>query len=378
MGRRTYREVDGERVEGTWRHIFTRNMDMYFLTDMIIYADGAIDCGTGGLTDLDGLRELLRCGRVAVTLTEGGRASAHHVASWRFLEPQTWVDAENLVGEAADEIDRLNGRPDSIGRCLQAVNDYLADMSESNRLAVRERYLAIPKHLRVYALGDMDHKDGPLRALITGIGAPLHGDPNGRIVTAETHANAIEYFRERDLAVARWEAQVPADGPERSQAATVTIPQTVYPKGWPETPGIEVLQNDYPTAINVRGRSYPTVTHAYWALSSSDPESRDRIAAAERGFDAKKLAENAPRHDGWPAARLAVMAELLRAKYTQNMLAAETLRATGDARLIYVSFDSAYWASGGKRGTNWIGRLLEVVRSELVAVELGLSAAATS
>ena len=76
--------------------------------------------------------------------------------------------------------------------------------------------------------------------------------------------------------------------------------------------------------------------------------------------------------------RLAVMAELLRAKYTQNMLAAETLRATGDARLIYVSFDSAYWASGGKRGTNWIGRLLEVVRSELVAVELGLSAAASS
>jgi hypothetical protein len=127
--------VDGDRVEGTWRHIFTRNMDMYFLADMIIYADGAIDCGTGGLTDLDGLREQLRCGRVAVTLTEGGRASAHHVASWRFLEPQTWVDAENLVGEAADEIDRLNGRPDSIGRCLQAVNDYLADTSESNRLA---------------------------------------------------------------------------------------------------------------------------------------------------------------------------------------------------------------------------------------------------
>ncbi len=34
--------------------------------------------------------------------------------------------------------------------------------------------------------------------------------------------------------------------------------------------------------------------------------------------------------------------------------------------------------SGGKPGTNWIGRLLEVVRSELVAVELGLSSAASS
>jgi len=36
--------VDGQRVEGTWRHVFVRNWDRYFLTDLIVYADGAIDC----------------------------------------------------------------------------------------------------------------------------------------------------------------------------------------------------------------------------------------------------------------------------------------------------------------------------------------------
>ncbi|GAB3956328.1 hypothetical protein GCM10027614_68200 [Micromonospora vulcania] len=202
------------------------------------------------------------------------------------------------MGEAADEIDRLNGRPDSVGRCLQAVDDYLADRSEANRLLIRERYLAIPQHLRVYALGDMDRKDFPLRALISDIGAPLHGDPDGRIVKAETHAAAIEYFRERDVDIARWEAQVPADGPEGSLAAPVTIPYAVYPRGWPEERGIEVLQNNYPAPIKVRGRSYPTVTHAYWALSTGDPTWQERIVAAERAYDAMKLAEDAPRHEG--------------------------------------------------------------------------------
>ena len=32
-GRRTYRNVDGQRVEGIWRHIFIRNADVYFLTE---------------------------------------------------------------------------------------------------------------------------------------------------------------------------------------------------------------------------------------------------------------------------------------------------------------------------------------------------------
>ncbi|MGI5215411.1 DUF7638 domain-containing protein [Plantactinospora sp. CA-290183] len=52
---RAHRDVNGQRVEGTWRHIFVRNADNYYLTDLVIYPDGAID-GTGRLTISTGWR----------------------------------------------------------------------------------------------------------------------------------------------------------------------------------------------------------------------------------------------------------------------------------------------------------------------------------
>lgn len=374
MHRRTYRNVDGERVEGTWRHAFTRNGDTYYLTDLVVYADGAIDCG-GGLTDLNGLREKLACGCVATTLPEGAQASAHHVANWKFSEPQTWIDADMLAGEVADEIDRLNNRPDSTGRCMLAVNAYLADMTEENRLTVRARYLEIPEHMRQYALGDMDHLDRPLRILITDLGQSTYtrwpGDPTFT-VTQESRAGAIEYFRERDASIAKWEARVPADGPERPEAATLTLSRTYFPNGWLADPGIKVLQNDYPATITINGRDYPSVIHAYWALSTRDPDAHDKIATAPRAYEAGKLAEHAPRRANWPAARLAVMAGLLRAKYAQHPDLAQVLLATADARIIYTDVDSAYWVASGQQGTNWVGRLLEVIRSELAATGITL------
>ncbi|MFD6565782.1 NADAR family protein [Micromonospora profundi] len=141
---------------------------------------------------------------------------------------------------------------------------------------------------------------------------------------------------------------------------TLTIPKTVYPQGWPDPPGVEVLQNDYPAVIAVGDNTYPSVTHAYWALSTPDPHWHDQITAAPRGYDASKLAEQAPRRADWASARLAVMAALLRAKYTQHPQMAQTLLASGDAHIVYVDF-SAYWSVGSERATNWIGRLLEVI-----------------
>lgn len=376
MRRRTFRDADGERVEGIWRHVFTRNGDTYLLTDLVVYADGAIDSGTGTLTDLDGLREQLRWGPISASLQGGARvgeqdASARHIATWRFTEPHAWIDADMLVGEVADEIDRLNSRPDSTDRCLLAVQAYLAEMTEENRLAVRDRYLAIPEHLRTYALGDLDHNDAPLRTLIADLGEPLPGCPDC-VVTEARRAEAVDYFRDRELPVAEREDRPPADGPERAEAPTLTIYRAVYPGGWPAERGIEVLQNDYPAGITVHGRTYPSVTHAYWALSTSNPQTHDQIAAAPRAHDAVRLAEQAPRRTGWPAARLAVMAGLLRAKYTQHPRLAQTLLDTGDARIIYTDLDSAYWVASRRQGTNWIGRLLEVIRSELAAAEAGI------
>jgi predicted NAD-dependent protein-ADP-ribosyltransferase YbiA (DUF1768 family) len=370
--RRAYRHVDGQHVEGTWRHIFVRNAGNYYLTDLVIYADGAIDTGTGGLTDLNGLEQLLRTGRVATTFDNGAWASAHHLARWQFAEATCAIDAEMLLGEVADEIDRLNDRPDSTGRCLQAVQIYLSEATEDNRLRIRQRYLAIPEHLRIYALGDMDSRDWPLKVLATAIGDTAEGDYEDEVATPALHAEAVEYFRDRELHRATASARIPADGPDRPETATLTLYH-----GRQDHPDNAVLQNGYPASLTIGGKTYPTVTHAYWALSTDDPSWCERIAAAPDTYETVELAERAPRRPGWPAARLAIMTQLLRAKFEQHPSMARTLLATGDARIIYTALGSAYWTATGEQSSNWIGRLLEVVRSELAALDTGIAIPAT-
>ncbi|MET7397052.1 NADAR family protein [Dactylosporangium sp. NPDC005572] len=356
--RRTYRIVDGEQIEGTWRPIFIRNGSSYFLTDLLMFADGAIYCWDW--VDLDGLREKLRSGWVATQLEPGVPASAHHLASWRLDEPRMWVTAEELLGEVADEIDQLNDRPDSTGRCLQALDRYLGTRSEQDRATLLTAYLAIPEHLRHYALGDMDAKDWPLRVLCAPIGEHT---TDGVLVTEEMHAEAHEYFAERDRSVQAWHDHRPVDAPEQAQDPTVKL-ATI-----PGAPGVECLRNEYSTTIDIAGDTYASAVHAYWALATTDEAARAAIRATTSALAVERAVGPAPLRPDWPHLRLAAMHAVLRAKFNQHPDLADVLVATGDGRIDY-SLASPYW-SGGAKGRNWLGRLLELVRSELVAERAG-------
>src|SRR3982074_1551293 len=144
--RRTHRTVDGERIEGTWRPVFIYNVGTYHLADLIIYADGIIDCW--GPVPFETFVDKVRTGWVATQIKEGAPGSALHLASWKFAEPVT-LSAEMLIGEVADEIEQLNGRPTSSERCMQAVERFVADQSEENRARLAEAYAAIPAHVRM-------------------------------------------------------------------------------------------------------------------------------------------------------------------------------------------------------------------------------------
>jgi predicted NAD-dependent protein-ADP-ribosyltransferase YbiA (DUF1768 family) len=365
---RIYRVADGEQIEGTTRPIFIRNGDTYFLTDLRVYADGAIWCWEP--VDLAGLREKLRTGWVATSLPPGARASAHHLASWRFSEPQMWVTAEEILGEVADDIDTLNGRPDSTARCHRALARYLESRSEPDQIALREAYQAIPGHMRVYALGDMDAKDWPLRVLCAADGERLQ--PGGERVTPQMRQRAFGYFAENPVRAGETPSRIHPDGPEGADSPTVHVSQRFFPKGWPASPGPLALRNEYPAPVVIASVSYPSVAHAYWALSVTSPADHDRIREATSPYEAERLAGEALIRPGWPAARLAVMASLLRAKFAQHPQLAATLLATGDARIQY-AVSSLYWATHGSKGRNWMGRLLELVRAELAAEHAGIS-----
>ncbi|MEW2555117.1 NADAR family protein [Streptomyces zhihengii] len=133
-----------------------------------------------------------------------------------------------------------------------------------------------------------------------------------------------------------------------------------------------MLRNDFPAPIVFAGESYASVLHGYWALSVADVADRGRIRDAGSGREAHDLGGRATHRSDWPDVRLAVMAELLRAKFTQHPELARVLLSTGDARISYTGFsESPFWRDvPDGRGRNWMGRLLELTRSELVARQL--------
>jgi predicted NAD-dependent protein-ADP-ribosyltransferase YbiA (DUF1768 family) len=351
--------VDGIRVEGVAERVFVRNFDTYYLADLIIYADGLLDTGSGPLTDLAGLREELLSGRVTIAPEPGAEGSGPY-ANWRFTDVTTWVGPDMFVAEVADRIDRLNDRPISADRCRAALESYLADATEPNRLAVRERYLAVPEHRRRATLGR--RVDAALQVLTADLGSTLLSPGEGRpdhLVTPESHAWAITVIREegrRHATVldgnASHAARRLADGPAEAPAFTLV--------GWRKPEKQLGLHNNDPVPVTVDGVDHPTVTHAYWALATGDPQ---RILAEPDPHAVIRLGQQLPIGDGWPARRLAVMTELLRAKFQQHPELVAVLAETGESPILYQDvFTSDFWTAGG---ANWTGRLLQLIRSEL-------------
>lgn len=335
------------------------------MDDLFAYADGSIRAQDW--TDLEGLRELLESGRLAPR-DPAGPERPSEPSTWRSRVPEPWT-VDGFVAEAADEIERLSGRPTTSDRCWDAVRRFHEDPSERNRLLLRDAYLAVPPHRRIYVLGDMDLQDRPLRILVTDIGTAVSGD--GPVVTAEMRRESLGYFdsmdkgirRERETFDALW-----SDGPAGAGSPAVTLNETVYPNGMPEDVGDFVLRNEYPVPVEYGGRTYPSIVHAYWALAAADPADHDRIRDAPSVREAREFGGRAEHHTDWPIVRTAVMADLLRAKFGGHPDLAATLLATGDARISYTGlYDSPFWRDAGPReGRNWTGRLLELIRSELV------------
>ncbi|MCF3131153.1 hypothetical protein [Streptomyces olivochromogenes] len=108
---------------------------------------------------------------------------------------------------------------------------------------------------------------------------------------------AVCYFEER----ARWTAErpsrIPADGPATSHAPAVKLNHS-YPQERVADPGTRGLRNDYPAPVVVAEVAYPSVAHAYWALSVADPAVGDAVARADTGDAARGLAAEAPRREG--------------------------------------------------------------------------------
>ncbi|WP_327255643.1 NADAR family protein [Streptomyces sp. NBC_01244] len=364
----TFRISDGETIDGAWRLVWWKHdfQDDYYPEDLFVYADGRITRGHYDATDLVGLGKLLASGKVALAPPDG-REWTPKPSKWLARYPEPLTDESFLV-EVADEISRLAGRPTTVDLLMEAVLAYRRETTEANRSLLREAYLAVPAHRRVFVLGDMDQQDRPLRILVTDLGEPVDGD--GPVATPEMHQDSLDYFADGDASVERAERERAvryADAPAGDPQPPVVLRETVYTRGWPAKLGDFALRNDYDAPFTYEGETYPTVVHGYWALFAADRADHDRIRAAASAREARELGAAASGSADWPARRLAVMAGLLRAKFDQHPRLAELLVATGEGSILYGGSDAPFWHEGPRGGRNWTGRLLELIRSELFA-----------
>jgi ribA/ribD-fused uncharacterized protein len=244
---------------------------------------------------------------------------------------------------------------------------------------LRDAYLAVPEHNRVFLLGDMDARDMPIRVLAVAVGDYPLGMPaesGGEIVTEEWRAEMLDYFRDRDVAQRKWTEETndnDPDGPREpgSEASTIHRFGGSFEggRGWMKLEGNAYLSNDAPIPVLIDGIEYQSATHAYWALSTPDPDAQRRIAAAKNPIEARRQGTSAPRRPRWPEQRLAAMSRVVREKFRQHPDLADRLKATGTARLVDGASSSGVFWGAGETGRNWHGRILEIVRSELLAAE---------
>lgn len=127
------------------------------------------------------------------------------------------------------------------------------------------------------------------------------------------------------------------------------------------------LSNFDASDVEMDGKIYSTVEHAYQAAKSLDEDERERIRTAPTPGVAKKLGRKVALRADWEEVKLTIMEDLLRKKFSNDNLK-EKLLATKGMLLIEGNYwgDSFWGVDHKKGGQNHLGKLLMKIRDEMV------------
>ena len=124
------------------------------------------------------------------------------------------------------------------------------------------------------------------------------------------------------------------------------------------------LSNFYRTEIDYKGRSYPTLEHAYQAAKTLDEAEHEKIRTAPNPAASKKLGRDCTLREDWEEIKISVMEELLRLKFNDSELK-EKLLSTGDDELVEGNWwGDIFWGVCKGKGENNLGKLLMKIRGE--------------
>jgi hypothetical protein len=140
-----YREQDGNTIKGVGVYAYIHNGDKYFLTQVIIYEDGIIDCWE--LVDLDGLEKKVRQGWIVTNLPIGTVITLPFMAPGESatLNRATGDDEVEFVKLVRDELNELQGKPTTRQEWDKAVESWRESKTAGTQQAALEAYERIPK-----------------------------------------------------------------------------------------------------------------------------------------------------------------------------------------------------------------------------------------
>ena len=154
---------------GALRHFQVRDRSLHLVKIQLFEDDSARIFGGAEVQSLDfaSLTKRLAdpdCSRLPDV---GDRVVIEGLVNFTAGEWTYRVDPDQLFAEIQDLHDQVHGRPGKIRECLAAFRDYLAKQSTETLEKLRQKYEAVPAHLRAYC-GDMDVKDVPIKLILYG------------------------------------------------------------------------------------------------------------------------------------------------------------------------------------------------------------------
>lgn len=117
----------------------------------------------------------------------------------------------------------------------------------------------------------------------------------------------------------------------------------------------------------IKGKTYKTPVHYYESQKFNDPITQQRIMQAQTARVATQISQSNSNLRLAKFDKNGIMLDALRAKFTQHPQIAAELKTTGNRALIYHTLDDDYWADAGDgSGENYLGKLLQEIRTQLL------------
>lgn len=129
------------------------------------------------------------------------------------------------------------------------------------------------------------------------------------------------------------------------------------------------LSNFYIKDINISDMVFKSAEHMYQSLKTVDISEVEAIMAAETPGRAKRLGNKCTLRPDWNDKRIAIMHEVVYCKFSLDSELKEKLLATGTQALQEGNhWGDTFWGVDEQgNGENWLGVILQLVRSQLVS-----------